>query len=81
MYRHRLTSFYRMGRFNKGESMKAFIFLSIVLSTHMHAQAVGGGLQTPDKEIIISDRTHRLEVALNPATVLCLTGDYGARSF
>ena len=61
--------------------MKAVLFLSLLLSTQVHAQAVGGGLQTPDKEIIISDRTHRLEVALNTATVLCLTGDYGAHSF
>lgn len=34
-----------------------------------------------EKETIISDTLHDMEVELNPQTVLCLIGDYGATSF
>jgi hypothetical protein len=59
--------------------MKAFLFLSLMMTTHAQAQIFDPG--PTGKEVILSDQTYTMTVALNPRTVLCLEGDYGARSF
>ncbi len=57
--------------------MKAFILVSLILSTHAEAEL----LPSPFKEVIIADQSYAVEVELNRQTVLCLVGDYGANSF
>ncbi len=80
MHNARLTWFHRMGRFNKGESMKA-ILLSLILSTQVQAQFDEIPPFLVFKEVIIADETYTVDIQLNPQTVLCLVGDYGANSF
>ncbi len=64
--------------------MKSLVFLSLIFSVAAGAESIDiDEIEFPlgDKVIIVGDQTYTVDVALNPQTVLCLTGDYGANSF